>query len=73
MPVADKLEQDMTSLSRELGSNWNKANSKRYKDLAKMSGVPHDEEYVEEPDNLDDYNIAGHIKGNMPKDIEDDE
>ena len=73
MPVPNKLEQDLTNLSRELGSNYNKANSKRYKDLAKMSGVSHDDEYMEEPDNLDDYNIAGHISGNMPKEIEDDE
>ena len=73
MTVANKLEQDLISLSRELGSDFNKANSKRYKKMAKMAGVPYDEEYTEKPDNMDDYNIAGHIAGNMPKDIEDED
>ena len=71
--MANKLEQDLLNLSRELGSAWNKAHSKRYKEMAKMAGVPYDDEYIEEPDNMDDYNIAGHIAGNMPKDIEGDE
>tara|TARA_Y100001938_G_C8050108_1_gene411202 strand:- start:650 stop:868 length:219 start_codon:yes stop_codon:yes gene_type:complete len=66
MSVPNKLEQDMISLSRELGSNWNKANSKRYKDLAKHAGIPHDEEYVEELDTMDDYNISGWVRGDTP-------
>ena len=70
MPVANKLEQDALNLSRELGSDFNKANSKRYKDLAKLAGVPYDEEYIEEPNNMDDYVIAGHI--NKSVDIEDE-
>ena len=46
---------------------------KRYKEMAKIAGIPYQEEYEEEPDSMDDYNIAGHIAGNMPDDIEGDE
>ena len=65
--ATNKLEQDLLNLSRELGSDWNKAHSKRYKELAKMAGVPYDEEYIEKPDNCDDYNVAGMIAGDIPK------
>ena len=71
--ASNKIEQDLLSLARELGSEWNKSNSKRYKEMAKIAGVPYQDKYEEEPDSMDDYNIAGHIAGNMPDDIEGDE
>ena len=47
--ASNKLEQDLLSLARELGSEWNKSNSKRYKEMAKIAGVPYQDKYEEEP------------------------
>ena len=59
--IPNKLLNDFKNLDMELGSDWAKANSKRYRELAALVGVVVPD-YEEPPEHMDDDIIVGYAK-----------
>lgn len=59
--IPEQLMNDFKNLGMELGSDWAKANSKRYRELAELVGVVVPD-YEEPPNNMDDDIISSYAR-----------
>jgi|3_EtaG_2_1085321.scaffolds.fasta_scaffold37008_2 hypothetical protein len=66
---SEKFASDFRNLSMELGSDWAKSRSKRYKEMSEMAGLDAPDEYLEPPNHMDDDITSVYLNDkNNPKD-----